>query len=97
MSDKNTSEKKMCRFIDTQYRDQFHIPDGGKIEVSYQNGNKRTFTCKHMDDYHTEIGGISFHICQFAESMKKVGATVQPAPKAQKRSAAQKRKDEPHK
>ncbi len=86
-------EKKMCRFIDTQYHDLFYIPDGGKIEVSYQNGNKRTFTCKHMDDYHTEIGGIHFHICQFAESMKKVGATVQPAPKPKRRSNKQKDTD----
>ena len=70
--------KKECNFIDSHYNTLFKIPDGGKIAITYPNNEKTTKTCKHLDDYHTEIGGRCFHICEFAERMEALGAKYAP-------------------
>ena len=35
-------------------------------------------TCRFIDEYHTEIGGNLYHICEFAERMAHNGATYEP-------------------
>lgn len=67
-----------CRFIDSNYKTLFTVPDGGKIIITYPNKLQKTMTCKHIDDYHTNIGGNNFHICQFAELMENMGANYKP-------------------
>ncbi|NCC87071.1 MAG: hypothetical protein EOM05_04295 [Clostridia bacterium] len=69
---------KECRFIDSRYNPLFTVPDGGKITISYPHGERITKTCKHLDDYHTDIGGHCFHICEFAEKMEGIGAKYAP-------------------
>ena len=71
-------DNKEIRFIDSHYNELFRIPDGGKIEITYENGEKHIRECKYIDDYHTKIGNNTFHICQFAETMERTGNTYKP-------------------
>lgn len=73
---KNAS--KGIRFIDSDYKDLFVIPDGGKIVVKGALNYEKTFVCRLVDPYHTEIGSGIYHICQFAEIMERNGATYCP-------------------
>ena len=66
------------RFIDSHYTVLFRIPDGGKIVVTDQAGKKNEQICRFIDEYHTEIGGHLYHICQFAEIMERNGSTYEP-------------------
>ncbi len=73
--------EKGIRFIDSRYNDLFRIPDGGKIRISYPDGDHREEICRYIDPYHVEIGYGSlslFHICEFAEKMERAGARVEP-------------------
>ena len=73
--------EKGIRFIDSCYHDLFRLPDGGKIRISYPDGEIREATCRYIDSYHAEVGFGSinlFHICEFAERMEKCGATIEP-------------------
>lgn len=78
-------ETKMCRFIDPNYKDLFQIPDGGKVEITYCTGQKTQRTCKYLDEYHTSIDGMCFHIREFSERMAGIGATYRPAPAVKER------------
>ena len=76
---------KEIRFIDPHYNELFRIPHGGRIVVTRPMGEMYTGvqeqwvgTCKYLDDYHTEINGECYHICQFAEIQERLGATVVP-------------------
>ena len=68
--------EKGIRFIDPNYKELFRIPDGDQIRITRSD---RTFvdrTCRYIDDCHVEIGSgwdSLFHICQFAEQMKRCG------------------------
>ena len=48
----NLDEKKMIRFIDSNYNDLFSIPDGGTIFLMYSDGEKAEKTCKYIDPTH---------------------------------------------
>lgn len=72
-------DNKEIRFIDSHYKELFRIPDGGKIEITYENGEKHIRECKYIDDYHTKVGNNTFHICQFAETMERNRNTYKPA------------------
>lgn len=79
--DRSTAnEPKEIRFIDPHYNDLFKITDGGQILISYANGTNKAFICKYLDDYHVLVGWRAYHICEFAECMKAIGATVEPFP-----------------
>lgn len=78
-------EGKKIRFIDSNYNELFRIPDGGRIVVTrpmgemYPNFQEQWVgTCKFLDEYHTEINGECYHICQFAEIQERIGAVVKP-------------------
>ena len=68
-------QNKEIRFIDSHYNELFRIPDGGKIEIQYDTGEKNIRECKYIDEYHTKIGSNVFHICEFAEIMERNGST----------------------
>ncbi len=73
--------EKGIRFIDSRYNERFRIPDGGKIRITYPDGDRREETCRYIDPYHVEVGfgGENiFHICEFAERMEQSRATVEP-------------------
>lgn len=74
-------QDKAIRFIDSDYRELFRIPDGGSIKITYPPGDGRgtlTRACEYMDEAHTRIGGNVFHICEFAERMEALGARYEP-------------------
>lgn len=73
-------EPKDIRFIYPDYQEKFRIPDGDQILVSYPTGERKTFVCKYIDDYHVLIGRNAFHICEFAERMQAIHAHVAPFP-----------------
>ena len=72
------SEKKTIRFIDSDYRTLFTIPDGDKITLTFSDGETVTRSCKYLDEYHTQVGSNVFHICEFAECMERNGTAYAP-------------------
>ena len=67
------------RFITSHYKELFRIPDGGTIQVTFPD---RQFAekCEYIDDYHTRIGGVVYHICQYAEMLEQTGGRCEPEP-----------------
>ena len=77
--DQHLSEaQKGVRFIDPRYHEVFRVPDGGKIRIRRKDGSSAERVCRYIDDYHAEIGGNLYHICEFAEQMEYQGNTVEP-------------------
>ena len=68
------------RFIDPHYKELFRIPDGRKIILHLSWGETAERSCRFIDEYHTEIGGNIYHICEFAERMERNGHTYEPKP-----------------
>lgn len=81
------SDNHSIRFINSNYDELFRIPDGGNIKVDFPD---RSFVspCKYIDDYHTEIGGNIYHICQFAEILERGNGKASPEPEILKEQAA---------
>lgn len=71
------AERGIC-FIDPNYKEQFHIPDGDKIRITFQDGSTVDYACRYIDDCHLEVGSELYHICQFAEMMQRNGNKVIP-------------------
>jgi hypothetical protein len=76
-------DTKMIRFIDSDYRELFSIPDGAGIRVTYPPGDGRepaVRECKFLDEYHFELspGRHVYHIAEFAERMEAIGARYEP-------------------
>ena len=72
---------KTIRFIDSEYRELFTIPDGESIRITYPPADGRVpvaAACKYIDEAHTQIGNNSYHICEFAENMERIGAQYEP-------------------
>ena len=69
---------KGIRFIDSRYKELFCIPDGEKITVTLGWGKKKDYACRYIDEYHTEVGGHLYHICEFTERMEQNGAVYEP-------------------
>lgn len=69
---------KMIRFIDSNYNELFKIADGKKIKITYPEGTYSIATCEYIDEYHVCIAGNCYHICQWAEFMKKSGSKYEP-------------------
>lgn len=77
--------EKGIRFINSNYKTLFTIPDGDTIQITLENGEQYTRICRYIDDYHFQtINGFEekyvnmFHICQFAELMERNGNTIIP-------------------
>lgn len=64
-------EKKMIRFIDSTYQVLFFLEDGENISLTYSDGTKAVRNCRYYDDYHVQVGGSVYHICEFAEIMER--------------------------
>ena len=77
---KYNPENKDIRFINPHYKELFTIPDGGYINITLDNGEILTRKCTFRDEYHTDIGGNMYHICEFAEKMERNGNTYEPCP-----------------
>ena len=75
------------RFIDSRYQEQFRIPDGGTVLVTYPD---RQFSaqCRYLDEAHTAINGTVFHICEFAERLERNHGSCRPEPEIMRDKAA---------
>ena len=80
-------DNKEIRFIDPHYNELFRIPDGGRITVTRPMGEmypgvqeQWVGTCKYHGEYHVDINGECYHICQFAEIQARIGSVVEPEP-----------------
>lgn len=71
-------EKNYIKFIDSDYKVLFYLPDGGRIRITHTDGKQFDRVCRYVDEYHTIIGDNRFHICQFAEQMEQIGAKYAP-------------------
>lgn len=67
------------RFVDSRYNDLFMLPNGGFIQMKYPEETVLK-QCVFIDPYHTQVGNSVFHICEYAECMKRRGAIYQPEP-----------------
>ena len=72
------NDDRMIRFITSDYKDLFQLPDGGSIVVTHENGEQYVGICKFLDETHTEINGNCYHICQFAEMLERNGSKAEP-------------------
>lgn len=79
MTNEYNPDGKEIRFIDSHYKDLFHIPDGSCVQIHYLDETV-VKPCTFIDEYHTQIGYNVFHICQFAEIMERNGASYMPEP-----------------
>lgn len=71
--------RRGIRFITLNYEGLFHIPDGGKIQITGKGGDIRDLVCRYVDNYHFETSsGNLYHICEFAERAAMRGSKVEP-------------------
>jgi hypothetical protein len=73
---------KTIRFIDSDYRELFQIPDGASITITYPPDDGRgtlTCPCRYIDEAHVRVGNNDYHICEFAERMEALRAKYEPA------------------
>ena len=70
--------KRGIRFIKPNYEEKFRIADGEKILITLANGDQTPRTCRYIDDYHFEVGGMPYHICEFAEMVEANGDKIIP-------------------
>lgn len=75
----NRANEQSIRFITSNYRELFRIPDGGTILVTLPD---RIFIekCGYIDDYHTKIGYCVYHICEYAQLLEQNGGQCTPEP-----------------
>lgn len=69
------------RFITPDYKELFRIPDGDRIRIIRQDRLQTDKVCRYIDDCHMELrNGWSrvYHICEFAQQMKRDHSTVIP-------------------
>lgn len=72
---------KPIRFINSDYKELFTIPDGGYINITLDNGEMLTRRCRFHGDCHVDVGSNVYHICEFAEKMERAGNKYEPCPK----------------
>ncbi len=73
--------EKGIRFITPDYKEKFRIADGDMVRIRYPDGRQLDRVCRYIDDCHVEMGtgwDNLYHICQFAELMKRNGNSVIP-------------------
>lgn len=70
--------EKGIRFVDSNYKKMFTIPDGEKIQITFYDGTKELRTCRYIDECHLEVGSNLYHTCEFADKMVDAGNKVIP-------------------
>lgn len=62
------------RFVSHVNRELFRIKDGDSIRILYPDGKYRDCICRYVDPYNFETDNTVWHIFQFSERMKELGA-----------------------
>ena len=71
---------KEIRFMDSNYKELFRIPDGGYITITRADGEQLIRQCKFHGECHVDIGMNLYHIDEFAERMAQNGSKYAPCP-----------------
>lgn len=66
------------RFVDSDYREAFTLPDGDKLKIVSRDGESVERICRYIDPMHFELGDVVFHIHEFAERMSEMGKQIIP-------------------
>jgi hypothetical protein len=74
----NENGNRDIRFIDASYHTLFTLPDGGNLVLTYLDGETSVLPCRYIDDCHTQVGAMAYHICEFAERMEHNGTIYAP-------------------
>ena len=74
----NDGNGRVIRFIDSEYRQLFTVPDGANIVLTQLDGTRNTLPCQYIDDTHTLINSVPFHIHQFAMIQEQRGVVYLP-------------------
>ena len=72
-------DKRVIRFIDSEYHTLFTIQDGESIVITRFDGEQLILPCTYIDDCHTRIGSSVCHICEFAEIQERNGNLYVPS------------------
>ena len=72
-------DKRVIRFIDSEYHTLFTIKDGESIVITRFDGETLILPCTYIDDYHTRIGSSVCYICEFAEMQERSGNLYVPS------------------
>lgn len=70
--------RKGSRFMTTKYEELFRVPDGGKVKIASADGTSKVYFVHYIDEYHVELSGTPYHICELAELLKKNNKTISP-------------------
>ena len=74
-------QPKEIRFINSNYDLLFKIPDGEYVEIKFGDGKIKAYQCRFLAPYHfCTADGRSWHICEFAETMARIGAKYYESP-----------------
>jgi hypothetical protein len=69
------------RFITSDYKELFRVPDGGYITINNCFGEIMIRKCVyHHDECHVEIGNRVYHIREFAGHLERISSTAEPCP-----------------
>ena len=68
-------DKRVIRFIDSEYHTLFTIQDGESIVITRFDGEKMVFPCTYIDDCHSRIGGSGFTISASLRKCRSATAT----------------------
>ena len=69
------------QFVDSHYNTRFVLPDGGKIRITYRDGEHEEKVCRYIDSTHLEVGSgplNQFHIRELAGHIEDIGARIDP-------------------
>lgn len=79
--ERTIGQPKEIRFINSNYDLLFKIPDGEYVEIKFKDGRIKAYQCRFLDPYHfCTADGRSWHICEFAETMERIGAKYYESP-----------------
>ena len=74
----HSPDSKEIRFINSDYKELFKIPDGGGVVITHPNGEQYVLVCKFLDEKHFEVNGACYNAYQFAKMSKQHGSKVEP-------------------
>ena len=77
--DRNIEKARQdIRFVSSDYKELFRLPDGEQITIIQSDGARQNFVCRYIDEAHVEVGDNLFHVCEFAERMERAGSRYEP-------------------
>lgn len=67
------NKEKKIHFISIQGEETFSVPDGGVIQLIYEDGSYYVGICHYVDEKHFKLNGVMWNLHAFAEHMQQTG------------------------